>query len=102
MRRTPSALTIMKRGGAVAHVRRHVAQRFRALYVDWWPTPTGSGHYLGAERPIRSNQQTESIASMDSGWVRKNSYEGTAASISRGHVTPLPFVGSDEELLEAL
>jgi RNA polymerase sigma-70 factor (ECF subfamily) len=39
---------------------------------------------------------------MDSGWVRKNSYEGIAASISRGHVTPLPFVGSDEELLEAL
>jgi RNA polymerase sigma-70 factor, ECF subfamily len=39
---------------------------------------------------------------MDSGWVRKNSFEGSAASASWGHVTPLPFVGSDEELLEAL
>jgi RNA polymerase sigma-70 factor (ECF subfamily) len=39
---------------------------------------------------------------MDSGWLRKSSYEASADSPPWGHVTPLPFVGSDDELLEAL
>jgi RNA polymerase sigma-70 factor (ECF subfamily) len=38
---------------------------------------------------------------MDSGWVRKRTYVDTATA-SWGQVTPLPFVGADEELLEAL
>jgi RNA polymerase sigma-70 factor (ECF subfamily) len=37
---------------------------------------------------------------MDSGWVRKNRFEPEPSSW--GQVTPLPFVGSDDELLEAL
>jgi RNA polymerase sigma-70 factor (ECF subfamily) len=39
---------------------------------------------------------------MDSGWLRKNSYDTSADAPTWGHVTPLPFVGSDEGLLEAL
>src|SRR4051812_42079239 len=40
---------------------------------------------------------------MDSGWVRKGEYAPSAASGSAwGRVTPLPFVGPDEELVEAL
>ena len=41
---------------------------------------------------------------MDSGWVRKNSFDGgtTSPSSAWGQVTPLPFVGADEDLVEAL
>lgn len=41
---------------------------------------------------------------MDSGWVRKNTYATTSSSAggSWGQVTPLPFFGPDEELVEAL
>src|SRR5215471_10560879 len=37
---------------------------------------------------------------MDSGWVRKDTYATTSSSW--GQVTPLPFFGSDEDLVEAL
>src|SRR5215475_10150401 len=41
---------------------------------------------------------------MDSGWVRKNTYATTSSSGAStwGQVTPLPFFGSDEDLVEAL
>ena len=42
---------------------------------------------------------------MDSGWVRKNTYATTSSSSGAspwGQVTPLPFFGSDEDLVEAL
>jgi RNA polymerase sigma-70 factor, ECF subfamily len=41
---------------------------------------------------------------MDSGWLRKNSFDGgvTSSSSAWGQVTPLPFVGADEDLVEAL
>lgn len=43
---------------------------------------------------------------MDSGWVRKDTYATTSSSETSsngwGQVTPLPFFGSDEELVEAL
>ena len=41
---------------------------------------------------------------MDSGWLRKDSFDGGATSSASawGQVTPLPFVGADEDLVEAL
>jgi RNA polymerase sigma-70 factor, ECF subfamily len=39
---------------------------------------------------------------MDSGWLRKSTYDDSVTSSSWGQVTPLPFFGADDELLEAL
>jgi RNA polymerase sigma-70 factor (ECF subfamily) len=39
---------------------------------------------------------------MGSGWLRKNIYAAPSADSSLGRVTPLPFVGPDEDLVEAL
>jgi RNA polymerase sigma-70 factor, ECF subfamily len=39
---------------------------------------------------------------MDSGWLRKSIYAASSADSSLGRVTPLPFVGPDDELVEAL